>query len=224
MREVINRRMNELGIHNIRELERAAGVKKDVIGNMLRGRSKSVRSESIVGIAQALHISLSELLTGTEELTNSEKWQTLDVCNASDNLDFPAGIEQIGFAADIDRFSPDDGTDFVFKIEDNTMAPTLQKGDLALVRRSQHACCSHADEGPQDGQLQGADETNSLRPTNVCLIKTKHAGFNVRRLTTRISDGKVDIHTDNSDFPNELGIAVDKISIYGTVEAVIKRL
>ena len=58
----------------------------------------------------------------------------------------------------------------------------------------------------------------------MCLIKTKHTGFNVRRLTTRISDGKVDIHTDNSDFPNELGIAVDKISIYGTVEAVIKRL
>lgn len=224
MRDIISRRMNELGINNIRELERAAGVKKDVIGNMLRGRSKSVRSESIVGIAQALRISLSELLTGTEELTNSGKWQTLDVCKSSDNLDFPDGAEQIGFAAPIDRFHPDDGTDFVFKIEDNTMAPTLQKGDLALIRRLQGTCHSLIDGAPQDGHSPDADEPNHLSPSNVYLLKTKHAGFNVRRLATRISDGKVDIHTDNSDFPNELGIAADKISIYGTVEVVIKRL
>ena len=224
MRETISRRMNELGMHNIRELERAAGVKKDVIGNMLRGRSKSVRSESIVGIAQALHISLSELLTGAEELTNNGKSQTLDVCKSSDNLDFPDGAEQIGFAAILDRFHPDDGTNFVFKIEDNTMAPTLQKGDLALIRRRQGACHSQIDGAPQGGPSLEVGDPNRSSPSTVYLLKTKHAGFNVRRLATRISDGKVDIHTDNSDFPNELGIAADKISIYGTVEVVIKRL
>lgn len=207
MRDTINRRMMELGIGNIRKLERAAGVKKDVIGNMLRGRSKSVRSESIAGIAKALRISIPELLTGSTEHGCAPVWRALDIRRTSDNLDSPDSTEQIGFSLKPGCSNPTGDSDFAIRIEDDTMAPTLCKGDLAFIRRDQRIC--------------GSQDTDR---STICLIKTRHSGIRVRRLATRISDGAIDIHTDNAEYADELGIAADTISIYGTIEAVIKRL
>ena len=207
MRDTINRRMTELGIGNIRELERTAGVKKDVIGNMLRGRSKSVRSESIVGIAKALSISIPELLTGSAEQRCAPASHALDVRRTTDDLDRPDSTEQISFSLKPGCINPTDDSDFAIRIEDDTMAPTLCKGDLAFVRRDQRTC--------------GSQDTDR---SNICLIKTRHSGIRVRRLATRISDGTIDIHTDNAEYPDELGIAAETILIYGTIEAVIKRL
>ncbi|MBV1933744.1 MAG: helix-turn-helix domain-containing protein [Parvibaculaceae bacterium] len=207
MKETISRRMAELGIDNIRKLERAAGVKKDVIGNMLRGRSKSVRSESLPGIAEALHISIPELLTGARTDDHAPAWETLDVRRASDDLNSPDSSEQIGFALEAGYQPPSDKSDFALRIEDDTMAPTICRGDLAFIRRVDSPCTSH-------------DTDRS----NICLIETKHSGLRVRRLATRLSDGKIDIHTDNGDYADEVGIDAASISVYGTVEYLLKRL
>lgn len=207
MRETINRRMAELGIDNIRKLERAAGVKKDVIGNMLRGRSKSVRSESIPGIAEALSISIPELLTGAREHGHAPAWETLDVRRASDDLNSPDSTEQIGFSLEPRYSNPSGNSDFALRIEDDTMAPTISRGDLAFIRRVERTCTSY-DTGR----------------SNICLIETQHSGLRVRRLAPRISDGKIDIHTDNGEYGDEVGIDAASISIYGTVEYVLKRL
>ncbi len=207
MKDTINRRMAELGIDNIRKLERAAGVKKDVIGNMLRGRSKSVRAESLPGIAEALNISIPELLSGARADDHAPAWETLDVRRASEDLNSPDSREQIGFSLEARYQNPSDESDFALRIEDDTMAPTLSRGDLAFIRRVDHPCTSH----------------NTDR-SNLCLIETQHSGLRVRRVATRMSDGKIDIHTDNGDYADEVGIDAASISIYGTVEYVLKRL
>jgi len=207
MKETINRRMAELGIDNIRKLERAAGVKKDVIGNMLRGRSKSVRAESLPGIAEALNISIPELLTGARVDDHIPPWETLDVRRASDDLNSPDSTEQIGFSLEARYHDPSDGSDFALRIEDDTMAPTICRGDLVFIRRIDRPCSSY-------------DTDRS----SICVIETQHSGPRVRRLVTRMSDGKIDIHTDNGDYADEIGIDAASISIYGTVEYLLKRI
>lgn len=207
MRDTIHRRMAELGIDNIRELERAAGVKKDVIGNMLRGRSRSVRSESIPGIAEALRISIPELLTGTPDKGYAPAWETLDVRSTTDDLNTPDSTEQIGFALRARHHGPAGETDFALRIEDDTMAPSLSRGDLVFIRRVQRPC-----------------STYDTDRANICLIKTEHSDLQVRRLSKRIADGKIDVHTDNDDYPDEMGVDAASITIYGTVEYVLKRL
>ena len=201
MKDIIERRMRELGIANIRDVERAAGVKKDVIGNMLRGRSQSVRSENIVGIARAIRVPISVLLTGESEKKTPSKWQALDICKSTDNLDFPNSENQIGFATKIGSYAPNSESDFLLEVEDDMMAPTLLPGDLVLVHKGEKK--SHSKIG---------------------LIKTKGGGFHIRRLTKRVSDGKLDIRTDNPDYPDELGINASSITIYGSIEVIIKRV
>lgn len=207
MRDTIHRRMAELGIDNIRELERAAGVKKDVIGNMLRGRSRSVRSESIPGIAEALDISIPELLTGAPDTGCAPAWETLDVRSTTDDLNTPDSTEQIGFALRARHPAPAGETDFALRIEDDTMAPTISRGDLVFIRRVERPCSAY--------------DTDRA---NICLIKTEHSDLRVRRLSTRMADGKIDVQTDNRDYADEIGIDAASITIYGTVEYVLKRL
>lgn len=59
--EVVRRRMYELDIHTFADLERRAGVPKDTVRNLMNGRSRQPRPESLRGIARALEVSVSEL-------------------------------------------------------------------------------------------------------------------------------------------------------------------
>ena len=203
LEQLIHRRMDEMGFKSIREVERRADLKVDSLRNYLSGRTKSLRSDKIEKLASVLHLNVIDLV-GSESYKPSKpggKWEALRIRSGINPAAPVVGsiFSEGSFVADI---MPNSSSDYYAEIDDDSMLPTIRRGDFALIRKCKKA--------------SGTGK--------IYILSDDDGGFSARRIVSRIGKKTVDVVADNREFPSENGISASELRVVGHVLAVIKRL
>ena len=145
-------RMSATGL-NQRSLALAAGLHEDRVGNILRGRSRNPRADTVDALAQALDVPAAWLLGqgatpkppslvyGTvESATTMATVPELDVHTGGDTLaDDRHRIADWGFPAIwlVAMAGPRSDDIRIIEVQGNSMEPSLSSGDKVVVDRRQ---------------------------------------------------------------------------------------
>lgn len=210
LKRLIEQRMKDLDIQSVRELERRAGFKYDVIRNILRGTTKSIRAESVEQLARAIKVSVAEII-GAHGLEAQAKAMAraamLRMYKNASLADQAKGnisiLSMVAIEGEISGIEPDAETDYLLLADDDSMAPVFNRGDAVLIRST--------DTQPQSRQVYLIAPSKTAMPI-------------LRRINIRLSDGLYDIVADNDSFPPETGVRPQKVTIIGRALIAIKRL
>lgn len=194
----VRRRMVELDIRTIKELESKAGLPRDTIRHLLSGRTHSVRSSKIQGLADALKISVDELLHGDGGGNSSAV--TVPVREMA-RLDSVVGRVRLEGQAGI-VMGAEHGNPFLIVAVGDNMAPTICAGDIVLVD-------SDADHIEGDG---------------IYLIIGKNNAMTFRRAQISTVSGVVTLANDNQKFLPESGLKPSDLRVAGRVVGCFRRL
>lgn len=210
LKRLIEQRMKDLNIRYVRDLERRAGLTRDVVRNILRGTTKTVRAESVEPLARALKVSMAEIIgaQGADaQIKAMARATVLRLHKATSIADQQSGkatiLSMVAIEGEIAGVEPDAETDYLLLVPDDSMAPTFGRGDAVLIRSSETE--------PETGQVY-------------LLAPSKTAAPILRRINIRLSDGLYDAIADNDSFPKETGIKPAKVAIIGRALVAFKRL
>lgn len=203
LEQLIRRRMAEKGFKSIREVERRAELPVDSLRNYLAGKTKTLRSDKIEKIAATLNLNVIDLVGG-ESYRPSKPGANWDALRVKYGLD--ASSPAIGsifsegsFVGDV---LPNGSTDYYAQVDDDAMAPTIERGNFVLIRKCEKATASN----------------------RIYLLNLPDGGFSLRRIVSRIGKKGVDVIADNKAHPSETGIPAANLRVVGQVLVVMKRL
>ena len=187
LKTLIERRMYELGRRKVAPLERDAGVAPDTIRNILRGKTKTIHADKIEGLARALRISVAELVSAQGFASGASREPPPDALKVYSGMALRPNGEpsarvaaMISITGPIGDVRPNPDTDYFMTLDDDSMAPTVKRGDLVMVRR---------------GHVEP-------KPRKIYLLRAPGGGI-VRRLTPRLAAKTFDITADNPEFEPE---------------------
>lgn len=86
LREIILKICHDKNL-NVLELEKISGLQKDTLRNIIRGRSKNPKFETIITIANALNISIDKLALDVNQMNFSVAWDPFLVIETIQTLE-----------------------------------------------------------------------------------------------------------------------------------------
>ena len=126
----VRRRMAELNINTIKELEQKAGLPKDTIRHLVSGRTSTIRSSKLPGLAAALNMTLDELVHGTTG-PNYSNAVTMPL-SMQEHPDSEVGRLRFDAPA-LPSFGVIEGEPAWLVAQSDNMNPTICAGDVVLI-------------------------------------------------------------------------------------------
>jgi len=196
----VRRRMADLNITTIKELENIAGLPRDSVRHLVSGRTNSLRSGKLPALAAALKMSVEELVSGTAAAPEGAA-VTVPVFNQSSHS---MQIGRIRFDIATLRVF---GTDTMAKLRlivasGDNMHPTISAGDSVLIDSSLRNV-----SGDGIYCLQGSDGSLALR-----------------RVQVQASAALGIISSDNPKYMPEAGVDLSSVGVYGKVIGVYRSI
>ena len=192
-------RMFELNIGTVKELEIRAGLPKDTIRHLVSGRTKSVRSSKLTGLAAALEMTVDELVHGIKRKDGAESLQM--TVSSQDEPATVLGRLQIDDAL-LGRFGASGSASHWLISQMDNMAPTIGAGDMVLV-----------DSSVTRAECDG-----------IYSVANSSCAHTFRRIQLSAAGGMVSILNDNPRYGNESGVNPADVRVVGRVLGVYRNL
>jgi SOS-response transcriptional repressor LexA len=195
----VRRRMADLDIRTIKELEEKAGLPRDTIRHLISGRTVSVRSNKLPRLAEALKMSVEELVHGGP--AGGAEVATLMPMAAQDQPS--AQIGRVRFDAQtLPAFGASDGDPRWMVASTDNMAPTIAPGDVVLVDSS----------------------VKAVQADGIYCVVSATGAITFRRIQISSVSGRITLANDNPKYAPETQIKPDSISVAGRVIGCYRRL
>lgn len=194
----VRRRMVDLNITTVKELEQRAGLPTDSIRHLVSGRTNTIRSSKLPKLASALDMSVDELVHGTATRPASAVTMPLsmqdqpraEVCRL--RFDSPA-LPSFGIA---------DGEPAWLVAQSDNMTPTICAGDVVLIDAA----------------------VKKVESDGIYCIAGTGGVMTFRRVQHSAVGGHLSLANDNPKYLPETAIKPAELAIVGKVLGAFRRL
>lgn len=196
----VRRRMVELDISTVKELEGMAGLPRDSIRHLISGRTNSMRAGKLPALAAALKMSVEELVNGTPLAGDAAAL----VMPLADQIAPTTMLGRMRFdMATLTAFgaTPHSSLRWIVAVADN-MQPTIQAGDVVMVDAS-------VQEVTGDG---------------IYCLQMSSGSMVFRRVQVMAVGGGANVCSDNANYTAEAIDDVKKIEVLGRVLGVFHKV